>query len=107
MDLGIAYRVETHAAVFTVAESSVELKGKRPIKNLLLQDDKKRRTFLVIMDGNRQLDMKALAPKLGVRKLRFASPDTLLAKLGVTPGAVSLFGLLHEGSEGVEVAVDQ
>ena len=106
-ELNIPYRVETHVAVFTVAEATQHIKDKRPIKNLLLQNDKKDRTFLVIMDGEEKLDMKTLAKKLGAKKLRFASPEVMMEKLGVEPGSVSLFGVLSPNSGDVEVIIDQ
>ncbi len=105
--LDISYRYEEHVAVFTVAESVQNIKNKRPIKNLLLQSDKKDRTFLVIMDGKEKLDMKTLAKKLDVKKLRFASPEVMMEKLGVKPGSVSLFGVLSPDSAVVEVIIDQ
>ncbi|MDF2760592.1 MAG: YbaK/prolyl-tRNA synthetase associated region, partial [Thermomicrobiales bacterium] len=36
----------------------------------------------------------------------FGSPDRLMQKLGLTPGSVSPFGLLHEGSRDVLVVID-
>ncbi|MBI2798273.1 hypothetical protein HYX70_03175 [Candidatus Saccharibacteria bacterium] len=37
----------------------------------------------------------------------FADEPTLSETLGVTPGAVSVFGLLHDGSDKVEVIIDK
>lgn len=105
--LEIPYRWVEHPAVHTVADSAKHIEDKRPIKNLLLQEKGDGRKILVIMAGEEKLDVKALASQLGTKKLRFAAPEVMFETLGVTPGAVSIFGLLHPGSEGVEVVVDQ
>jgi Ala-tRNA(Pro) deacylase len=93
--------------VFTVAESMQHIEGKTPIKNLLLQEKNNGRKILVIMAGDARLDTKLIAAKLETKKLQFAAPETLQQTLGVTPGAVSIFGLLNDGSMGVEVVIDE
>ncbi len=106
-ELAIEYRLVNHPAVFTVAESLQHVKDKRPIKNLLLQEKGKGRKFLVIMDGNARLDLKAITQRLETRKLSFADTEVMQQTLGVSPGAVSVFGLVHNGSVGVEVVLDK
>jgi Ala-tRNA(Pro) deacylase len=106
-DLSVAYRVVHHQAVFTVAESSSVLAEKRAVKNLLVKEKGNGRKVLVVMDGHARLDLAALAEVLGTKKLSFASSDTLMRTLGVTPGSVSLFSLFYEGSSDVEVVIDE
>ncbi len=106
-ELHITYRWVDHPAVFTVAESVQLIKGKKPIKNLLLKEKGGDRKVLVIMAGDQKLDTKMVAQKLNSRKLHFADSETLLATLGVSPGAVSVFGLLNKGAMGVEVVLDK
>jgi len=106
-ELEIQYRWMDHPAVFTVAELKNLPEDINPIKNLLLQEDDGSRKFLVVMDGNERLDLKAIRQKLDSKRLRFASSETLKQTLGVAPGAVSIFGLLHGGSIDVEVIVDE
>ena len=105
--LGIPYRIQQHEAVFTVAESSKVLTEKFPVKNLFLVEEKGDRKLLVIMHGLDRLDTKQVARLVGSSKLRFGNEAALLEHLGITPGSVSLFCLLHAGSEQVEVVVDQ
>ncbi|HSX05862.1 MAG TPA: YbaK/EbsC family protein [Candidatus Saccharimonadales bacterium] len=105
--LEIPYRSVDHPAVFTVAESLEHLRDEVPVKNLLLVEKGEERKVLVILPGNDRLDARRVAEVIGSRKLQFASEATLKAALGVTPGSVSLFSLLHEGSGGVEVVIDE
>lgn len=102
----VPYRWLDHPPVFTVAESLAVIQKSTPIKNLLLVD-KAGKTFLVIMAGMERLDTKALATRLGSRKLQFADADLLMSTLGVTPGSVSLFSLLHDGAADVTTVIDQ
>lgn len=104
--LGIRYKTIDHKPVYTVAESLAEMPDKFPVKNLLLKEEKGDRCVFVIMKGDERLDTKLVASKLGTRKLQFAKPEVLMAKLGVEPGSASLFSLLHEESSDVEVVID-
>ncbi|MFN8015444.1 MAG: prolyl-tRNA synthetase associated domain-containing protein [Acidimicrobiia bacterium] len=104
-NLGIKYRWEDHEAVFTVKESLALLDKQLPTKNLVLQD-KTGRTIMVIMHGITRLDTKLISQELNTKKLNFAKPDVLMEKLGVTPGSVSVFGLLNDNNNDIEVILD-
>jgi len=106
-DLKIKYRWINHPAVFKVDDLKDLFENIKPIKNLLLQEDDGKRKFLVVMAGNERLDLKATRVKFGSKRLRFASDKTLLQTFGITPGAVSIFGFLHEGANDVEVIIDK
>lgn len=103
----IPYRVQEHEAVFTVAESSVKLPEKVPVKTLLLTDEKKQQVWMVAMRGLNRLDMKSLARACGVKKLQFVRPERVEEMVGVRPGSVSIFGLLHPGAETMQVLLDE
>lgn len=105
-ELGIEYTLLEHPAVFTVAESMEHMPGKYSVKNLLLKEEKGERCVFVIMKGDERLDTKLVERELSLKKLQFAKPDVLMNKLGVEPGSASLFSLIHEGSDDVEVVVD-
>ncbi len=72
---GIAYRLQEHAAVYTVAESSKVLNEKVSVKTLLLREEKGTRLFMVAMRGDIRLDTKNLAHNLGVKKLQFVKTE--------------------------------
>lgn len=104
---GLRYRVQEHEAVFRVAESHVLLPEKVPVKTLLVTDDKKERVWMVAMRGLNRLDMKELARAVGAKKLQFVKPERVEDIVGVSPGSVSIFGLLHPGSKNVQVILDE
>ena len=106
---GIAYQRFDHPAVFTTAQAQeirVPMPGK-DTKNLFLRDEKGRRHFLVTVDHQKQVDIKALKKLLRTQKLSFASPERLREYLGVEPGSVTLLGLIHDKSHVVEVIIDE
>lgn len=105
--LEIPHRHITHEAVFSVEESLDLLVDKTPLKNLFLKEEKADTTFLVVMAGEQKLNTRQLARKIGAKNLRFAGPELLQEKLGVTPGSVSLFSLLHPDSHEVKLIVDE
>ena len=61
-------------------------------KNLFLCDKKGRRTFLLVTACEKRLDLKSLAGKVGVSKLRFGSEDRLQRQLGVRARRGDRFG---------------
>ncbi|MBP9761637.1 hypothetical protein KBD11_01060 [Candidatus Saccharibacteria bacterium] len=106
-ELNIPYRLQEHQAVFTVAESSRKLPEKVPVKTLLLTDEKKEQVWMVAMRGLNRLNMKILAHELGIKKLQFVKPELVEHLVGVRPGSVSIFGLLHPGSKNLRVLFDE
>ena len=99
-----------HPAVMTVEESN-RLVPKLPgakTKNLFLRDGKGRRHFLVTIPGARSVDLGKLGEELGIGRLGFASSERLLAHLGLTPGSVSLLGLMNDTEHHkVEFVIDR
>lgn len=108
-DLGIAYAVTEHEAAFTV-EQADHLYGHLPgahSKNLFLRNKRGNQHYLVVVESHRPVDIKALKETLGESTLSFASPERLERYLGLTPGAVSPFGLIHDAERAVRVIVDR
>lgn len=107
-DAGISYERFDHPAVFTCEES--EQLPKMPgadTKNLFLQEEKGSRFFLVSVPHTKRADLKALASLLQVKRLMFGKEPDLLRLLGVTPGSVTIMGLMHDTAHEVECWIDQ
>lgn len=107
--LAIRYQRCDHPAVFTAAEATqwVPPMPGAKAKNLFLADTRSARLFLVVVPYEKRVDLAALAATLKLRKLGFASADTMQQVLGVTPGAVSLLGVTHDREGRVELIVDR
>ena len=107
-ELGIAYTTVKHEPLFTVEQSRV-LRGQIPgghTKNLFLRD-KKKNVFLVVTEEDAEIDLKQLHHPLGASgRFSFGAPDLLMELLGVTPGAVTAFGVINDAIGRVTVVVD-
>ena len=107
--MGIQYEKYEHPPVFTSEEAAQHwgpIKATQ-VKNLFLRNKKGNRQYLVILEIGKQADLRELVKSIGDDRFSFGSPERLMDTLGVTPGSVSPFGLLHPGSREVRVIVDQ
>jgi Ala-tRNA(Pro) deacylase len=105
----IAYTRHDHPAVYTVEEADrivPELSAAKT-KNLFLRDDKGRRHFLVVVPGHKQVDLKTLKDRMGVKRISFGSPQRMKKHLGIEPGAVSILALYNDKAHAVELFMDQ
>jgi Ala-tRNA(Pro) deacylase len=106
--LGIGYERHEHPPVFTAQDASKfwdPLPGTQ-CKNLFLRNKKGDRHYLVILEISKRADLRDLVKVVGDDRLSFGSPDRLMAKLGLTPGSVSPFGLINDAEGSVRVIVD-
>ena len=105
---GVWHEITEHGAVYNMEElAGVELPyPEADAKNLFVRDDKKRSYYLITVKGDTRVDLKEFAAKHGTRKLSFASPDDLMAILGLIPGAVTPLGLLNDGERRVIFYLD-
>ena len=107
--LGIATATVVHEPLFTVEESQRH-RGAIPgahTKNLFLKD-KKGRLFLVSALEETEIDLKHLHRHIGASgRLSFADPEAMRQTLGVTPGSVTLFGLLNDRPPRISVVLDR
>jgi Ala-tRNA(Pro) deacylase len=108
-ELGIAYARHEHPPVATVEEATAHWSGidATHCKNLFLRNQKGNRHYLVVLTASKKADLRAVADQIGDGKLSFASPERLMTHLGVTPGSVSPFGLIHDREHTVRVVLDR
>lgn len=107
--LRIPYTRVEHPPVFTVEQARThwrDLEGTH-CKNLFLRNKKGTRHYLVILEETKTADLKHLTRFLEEDRLSFASPERLKRYLGLEPGAVSPFGLMHDVENEVAVLIDQ
>jgi Ala-tRNA(Pro) deacylase len=90
----VAYVVTHHAPVRT-SEEAARVRG-TPLasgaKALVCKADE--RFVLFVMPADRRLDSAAVRRSLGIRSLRFASPEEVAQRTGLPPGAIPPFGRL-------------
>lgn len=106
---GIEYEVTEHKAVFNMAELD-EVKLPYPecdAKNLFVRDDKRRNYYLITVKGNKRVNLKEFRKQNGTKPLTFASPEDLLAIMGLTPGSVTPLGVLNDTELKVHAFIDK
>lgn len=105
---GVQYEIVEHKAAHTVEEmSGLMIKNESEIaKNLFLRDDKKMRYILLVLQKEKQVNLRELAKKINSRPLSFASEESLQRFLGLPKGSVTPLGILNDESRKVEVMID-
>src|SRR3954465_8254207 len=108
-ELAIPFTRHEHPPVATVDEATAHWAGIEAThcKNLFLRNQKGDRHYLVVLVATKRADLRAVAAQIGDGKLSFASPERLMAHLGVTPGSVSPFGLINDRDHSVRVVLDE
>lgn len=106
---GVEYEVTEHKAVFNMAELD-EVNLPYPecdAKNLFVRDDKKRNYYLITVKGDKRVNLKEFRKQNGTKPLTFASPEDLLAIMGLTPGSVTPLGVLNDTELKVYAFIDK
>jgi Ala-tRNA(Pro) deacylase len=108
-ELGIGFERHEHPPVATVDEAEQYWQGidAAHCKNLFLRNQKGNRHYLVVLLRAKRADLRAVADQIGDGKLSFASPERLMAHLGLSPGSVSPFGLINNADRAVRVVIDR
>ena len=105
----IVYERYDHEAVYTCEQAdALDIPGAAAkTKNLFLRDRRGRRHFLVTVGADKAVDIKALELLVGAKGLSFASPQRLGEYLGLTPGSVTILGVINDVHNAVEVVIDE
>jgi len=75
-------------------------------KNLLFKTNKDE-FYLVIIEKNKQVDVKYLRKFLKVGKIHFANEEYLKELLGVRPGIVTPLGIINDINNKVKIIIDK
>ena len=106
--LQIAVTTVDHPPLFTVQESQA-LRGTIPgahTKNLFMKD-KKGRYFLLTVAEDAEVDLKSVHKVIGASgRVSFGSSERLMELLGVSPGSVTVFGLINDDDGAVTIVLD-
>lgn len=76
-------------------------------KNLFLRNHKGNKHYLVIIDHRQSLGIHDLEKRLKQGKLSFASEKRMDKYLGISPGSVSIFGLINDRENHVHIFLDE
>lgn len=76
-------------------------------KNLFLRNRQKTTFYLLLLPGDKQFFTKDLSHQLGISRLSFAEPEYMEEFLDITPGSVSVLGLMNDLDENVSLLIDE
>lgn len=108
-ELNIDFEYHEHPNASTVEEASKYWKGidSTHCKNLFFRNHKGDKHYLVILEYRQNLKIHDLEQRLKQGKISFASPERMYKYLGLTPGSVSPFGLIHDKNKHVRLFIDE
>jgi len=107
-DLSIETVTLSHQPLMTVEDANTQrhlLHGAHS-KNLFLKDKFSKFWMITALDDT-SIDLKSVAKQLGANKFTFGKPAEMLEILGITPGSVSPFALLNDGSNLVTFVLEK
>ncbi len=107
--LGISYRRAEHDFADTIeACAQVEqVLGHEICKNLFLCNRQKTQFYLLMLEGSKVFKTKDLSKQLGVARLSFAGSEEMQQYLDITPGSVSVLGLMNDTENRVQLVIDR
>ena len=107
--LGIEYGRVDHPAAETM-EACAEIDkvlGCEMCKNLFLCNRQQTDFYLLLLKGEKPFKTKDVSHELGVSRLSFADGEDMEKYLDITPGSVSILGLMNDKEKKVRLLIDR
>jgi len=107
--LGISYQRIDHAPAMTMEQcAAVDAVLDATIcKNLLLCNRQKTDFYLLMMPGDKVFKTKDLSAQIGSSRLSFADGCFMEQFLDITPGSLSVLGLMNDKDHRVRLLIDE
>ena len=109
--LGIQYQRIDHEAAMTMEaceEIDRALGDNTTIcKNLFLCNRQETDFYLLLMPGDKPFKTKDLSAQIHSARLSFAKPEYMEKYLHITPGSVSVLGLMNDSEKKVQLLIDE
>ena len=107
--LVISYRLLEHAPTATM-EACAEIDkvlDATICKNLLLCNRQCTAFYLLMIVGDKHFKTSVFSKQIGSSRLSFADPEYMEAFLDITPGSVSVLGLMNDHAGRVQLVIDE
>ena len=108
-ELGISYQRADHEAAMTI-ESCLAIDAAMGVsicKNLLLCNRQCTSFYLLMMPGDKPFKTKELSAQIGSSRLSFADGPYMEEYLDITPGSLSVLGLMNDKDNKVQLLIDE
>ena len=103
--LGIQFQRIDHTPADTI-EDCVQLEPLLQVKatkNLFLRNRARTAWYLLMMPGDKPFHTRDLIGQMGIQRLSFGEEDMLGSMLNLTPGSVSIMGLMYDTKKQVKL----
>lgn len=107
--LGIEFERADHDFADTI-EACHEVEkvlGCEICKNLLLTNRQMTEVYLLLMPGDKPFKTKELSKQIGTSRLSFADHSYMEQFLDITPGSLSVLGLMNDKENRVQLLIDE
>lgn len=81
--------------------------GANICKNLFLTNRQQTDFYLLLMPGDKPFKTKLLSKQINTARLSFAAPEHMEQYLDITPGSVSVLGLMNDTENKVKLVIDR
>lgn len=107
--LGISYLRVDHSPTATIQDCHDidKLLGIQICKNLFLCNTQKTKFYLLMMPGMKKFKTSVLSRQIGSARLSFAGEEYMEKYLDITPGSVSILGLMNDRENQVQLLIDR
>lgn len=107
--LGVEYERIDHEPAMTmeICEAIDVALGATICKNLFLCNRQQTDFYLLMMPGDKPFKTKDLSAQIGSSRLSFATPEHMEKYLDITPGSVSVLGLMNDKEGRVQLLIDE
>ena len=107
--LGVAYERVDHAPAMTmeVCQEIDKVLQATICKNLFLCNRQETKFYLLMIPDTKVFHTKDLSAKIGSARLSFAKPEYMEKFLDITPGSVSVLGLMNDTENHVQLLIDE
>ena len=106
--LNIPYQHTDHPAAMTMDDLTETdwILGAAVCKNLLLCNRQCTDFYLLMIPGSKPFKTKHLSKQIGSSRLSFAAPEYMEQYLDITPGSLSVLGLMNDKENRVQLLID-
>lgn len=107
--LGLEYERVDHepAETMEACRAIEEVLGAPVCKNLFLCNRQQTDFYLCLIPGDKVFKTKQLSKQIGSSRLSFAGAEHMESLLDITPGSVSILGLMNDKEDRVRLLVDR
>ena len=107
--LGIEYDRIDHEPAMTmeICEEIDRVLGATICKNLFLCNRQQTDFYLLMMPGDKPFKTKDLSAQIGSSRLSFGTPDYMEQLVDITPGSLSILGLMNDKEDRVRLLIDK